>query len=198
MKPWKQAIITVLSHRWPWVSRMRILTVAVLSLNIFCGLAFAEVLTSKEEALKQLLAQAETVTPKTVSLSEEQKKKIERNAGVELNSDEFRFYIGEAAGKIVGYAAEDTVPGKWGPIHYILGITPEGRVTNVIILEYKERRGRPVAKKRFLKQYIDKTASDPVRLRKDIDGVTGATISSRGITDGVRKLLYIFEEFFKS
>jgi len=161
----------------------------------------AEVLMTKGAALKELLPQAEEITPTLITLSNKQKKKIEQEADLILSGEhgsEFQFYIGYSGGKIIGYAAEDTVAGKWGPIHYMAGITPQGSVSNIIILEYKERRGRPVAKKRFLKQYFGKTIQNPIRLRKDIDGVTGATISSRGITDGVRKLLYIFEEFFKS
>jgi len=161
----------------------------------------ADVLMGKEEALRQILPQAESFEKKVIVLSQEQKTKIGQLADVvfDAQSDhEYVFHIGKLKGKIVGYVAEDTVHGKWGPIHYMMAMTPNGEVSDTIVLEYKERRGRPVAKKRFLRQYIGKTVHNPIKLRKDIDGITGATISSRGMTDGVRKLLYIFEEFFKS
>ena len=158
----------------------------------------AEVLISKEEALKTLLPQVQTIEKKSIILSDEQKKKIEQQANISFKNgygDEFLFFIGKANGEVVGYVAEDTVHGKWGPIHYLLGIDPSGKVRDVVVLEYKEKRGKPVAKNNFLRQYIGKTIHDSVRLHKDINGITGATISSRGMTDGIRKLLYVFEEF---
>jgi Na+-translocating ferredoxin:NAD+ oxidoreductase RnfG subunit len=85
------------------------------------------------------------------------------------------------------------VVGKWAPIRYLVGLDLNGTVLQVIVLEYKEIRGRPVAKKRFLNQYKGKTIQDELMLRSDIDGVTGATISSRSMTDGVRKILHIFK-----
>ncbi|PIW58254.1 MAG: hypothetical protein COW13_05350 [Candidatus Omnitrophica bacterium CG12_big_fil_rev_8_21_14_0_65_50_5] len=74
-----------------------------------------------------------------------------------------------------------------------MSLSPEGQVIEVSVLDYQEIRGKPVAKNRFLKQYQNKTIHNPVKLKKDIDGITGATISSRSLTDGVRKILYIFE-----
>lgn len=83
--------------------------------------------------------------------------------------------------------------GKWGPIHYALAVNPDGRIHKAVVLDYEEIRGKNVAKSRFLRQYEGKSTKDPVMLRQDIDGITGATISSRSMTDGVRKLLHIFE-----
>ncbi len=99
--------------------------------------------------------------------------------------------------QLLGYAMEDTVTGKWGPIHYFCGLDPAGKILNVSVLDYRERRGRSIAQKRFIKQFVGKTSEDPLKLRKDIQGVTGATISSRAVTDGVKKLLFVFEEFRK-
>ena len=70
----------------------------------------------------------------------------------------------------------------------------QGAIVEVIILDYSEIRGKPIAKRRFLRQYKGKTTKDPVLLRRDIDGISGATISSRSLTDGIRKILYIFTE----
>ena len=169
-----------------------------------CGLtplASGAVLISKESALKRILPQAETTDHQTISLTTAQIADLEQKANIE-RSDEFgslyNVYVGKNNGQIVGYAIEDMVHGKWGPIHYIAGITPDGKISDVVVLEYKEIRGRPVAKKKFLRQFYGKTIQDPLKLRKDIDGITGATISSRGMTEGVRKLLHIFEEFLKS
>lgn len=185
----------------------KIKMIVILFWTVFCinqlgnFSVFADVLVTLEEALTQVLPSAETIEQKTVVLSAEQKRLIEQNAHIEFESQfdrKFQFYIGTSEGKIVGYAIPDTVHGKWGPIRYLLAVNPDGVVANVVVLEYQEKRGRPTAKKRFLRQYIGKGINDPIKLKKDIDGITGATISSRGITDGIRKLLYVFEELNKS
>ena len=162
----------------------------------------AEVRMTVEEALKTVLPQARKIEKKTVILTAEQKARLERQANVTIHPEynkEFIGYIGksDSEGPVVGYAFEDTVPGKWGPIHYLLAVDPAGKITNVVVLDFNERRGRPIAKKNFVNQYIGKTIRDKIKLRQDINGITGATISSRAITDGVRKLLYVFEEFYK-
>lgn len=110
-------------------------------------------------------------------------------------SDTIPIYIVRQDQQSIGYALEHTVRGKWGPIHYLLVLDPQGKILNLHVLSYQEKRGRPVAQPRFVRQFIGKTIQNPLRLKKDIHGVTGATISSRGITDGVRKLLAVFEEF---
>jgi Na+-translocating ferredoxin:NAD+ oxidoreductase RnfG subunit len=78
----------------------------------------------------------------------------------------------------------------------MLSLDPAGKIVDVVVLEYKEKRGLPVAKGRFLKQFVGKTMQNKLKLRKDIRGVSGATISSRSMTNGIRKLVYVFNEFY--
>jgi Na+-translocating ferredoxin:NAD+ oxidoreductase RnfG subunit len=162
--------------------------------------AYAVVLATVEEALKVILPDAQEIKEEIKVLTEEQKKAIEKEAKIKFDPEldkEFRFFIGAANGKVVGYAVEDTVKGKWGPIHYMLSLDPDGKIVDAMVLQYKEKRGRPVAKRRFLDQFVGKTINDKIALKKDIRGVSGATISSRGMTNGIRKLVYVFEELFK-
>lgn len=42
-------------------------------------------------------------------------------------------------------------------------------------------------------QFVGKTAASPVRLNKDIANITGATLSSKHITDGVRRVLAVYD-----
>lgn len=160
---------------------------------------YAKVLSNEQEALQKLLPNAQEIREEVKILTDEQKETISEKARIKLDpylDREFHFFIGSTNAQIVGYAVKDTVKGKWGLIHYMVSLGLDGKVGNVIVLEYKERRGKPVAKRRFLKQFTGKTINDRIRLKKDIDGVTGATISSRGMTDGIRKIVHIFNEFY--
>jgi Na+-translocating ferredoxin:NAD+ oxidoreductase RnfG subunit len=50
-----------------------------------------------------------------------------------------------------------------------------------------------VSRRRFLDQFRGKTARSPLRLNKDILNITGATVSSRAVTLGVKKALVAFD-----
>ena len=146
--------------------------VVFLSVNTDC---FSKELIKIDQTLAQLFGKSANFEKNSVSLNEE---RIIRYSAKEKNV-------------VLGYVYEDTVMGKWGPIHYLVGLNPAGDILGVVILDYQEIRGRGIAKNRFLRQYVGKNASHPLQLGKDIDGITGATISSRALTDGVKKLLDI-------
>ncbi len=161
--------------------------------------AYAVVLCSVEEALHTLLPEAPEIKEEVRVLTAEQKQGIEEKAKVKLDPEidkEFTFFIGSANGQIVGYVVKDTVKGKWGPIHYMLSLNKEGKIRDIIVLEYRERRGRPIARRRFLKQFVGKTTQDRIKLNKDIRGISGASISSRGMANGIRKLVHVFNEVY--
>lgn len=171
---------------------------AVPSLSFMKSL-YAEVLISVEQALKTFFPDAEDIQKEIITLTPEQKQKIEMEADVLLDpafDQKFYFYAGKKGGQITGYAAANAVNGKWGPIYYMVLISPEGEIQDALVLAYGEKRGRPVAEKRFLRQFFGKTKNNDLALMKDIRGVTGATISSRGMANGIRKLLYIFDLFY--
>ena len=157
---------------------------------------FAEELIKVEGALRKMFPAAGHFDRQVISLSKEQIRRVEEAARLAFegkHSDQVIVHIAREQNAVAGYAFEDTVIGKWGPIHYLVGLDTNGAVSQVIILDYQEIRGRPIAKPRFLRQYQGKTIRDTLQLRKDIDGITGATISSNSLTGGVRKILYIYE-----
>ena len=146
------------------------------------------------------MPEAQDVKEETKVLIEGQKKSISAKANVEFDPEfdkEYHIYIGQANGQTAGYVFEDTVKGKWGPINYMVAFDADGRIKDVIVLGLKERRGKPIKERKFLGQYVGKSISDPIKLNKDIKGIAGATISSRQMSSGIRKLVYVFNELYK-
>jgi len=163
----------------------------------FVQTVYATVLASVEEALEIFYPGAQ-IEEEFHSLTDEQKIILAEKGRIipeDLDRD-FNFYVASNAGKIIGYVAEDAVPGKWGLIHYMMSISLEGKVLSVMVLDYSEKRGKPIAKRRFLKQFKGKSVKSKIRLNKDIRGITGASISSRGMTKGVRKMVHVFSEIY--
>ncbi len=160
--------------------------------------AFAETFLTKEQALEFAFGKEAKNEAEVKSLTPEQKTEFQKKLGFPFdpNKTDFTFYKGSVNGEAVMYAYIDVVPGKWGPITYVIAITPEGKIKDMAVTELVEKRGRPVKERRFLNQFIGKTTESNMVLNKDIKQVAGATISSTGMNNGVRKVLALFKHFY--
>jgi len=83
----------------------------------------------------------------------------------------------------------DRVLGKHEEITYALGISGDGVVAGVEILEYRETYGGEIRNDDWRRQFVGKRAGDPLVLGGDVDNISGATLSCRHVTDGIRRLL---------
>lgn len=92
-------------------------------------------------------------------------------------------------GVVIGHLLVDEVVGKHELITYAVGISADGTIRGVEILDYRETRGGEVRDPRWLAQFEGKRADSPLRLEADIQNITGATLSCRHVTDGVRRLV---------
>lgn len=161
---------------------------------------YADVFLTEKEALELVFPEIKEIKVVEHFLTQHQKKMLKKKWKVKFHPEydkNFKFYVGVSNPSIVGYAYIDTVKGKWGPITYIIRISTTGKVQNLAVINLAEKRGKPVREKSFLKQFIGKFFPGRLQIGRDIDAVTGATISSRAITNGVRKVLVLFNEFYR-
>jgi Na+-translocating ferredoxin:NAD+ oxidoreductase RnfG subunit len=159
-------------------------------------LGYAEVFLTEEDALKLMFPQSERIRKEVLKLNQETKLHIEERIGWKFPEDSFEVYVGETGTQVDGYALIQNTIGKHKPMTYMVGVDAQGRVSNVELLVYREARGSEVRTKRFNVQYEGKTASDPVRLNKDIINISGATMSVRSISAGVKRVLVLVDEFY--
>jgi hypothetical protein len=82
----------------------------------------------------------------------------------------------------------DHVIGKHLYIDYAVAIEG-GRVRRVDILQYRESYGGDIRSPSWLAQFVGKTASSPLKVGSDIRNISGATLSSMHVTEGVRRVL---------
>jgi Na+-translocating ferredoxin:NAD+ oxidoreductase RnfG subunit len=85
------------------------------------------------------------------------------------------------------------VVGESQPITFAIGVTAEGALEDVQVMVYREPQGEAIQEKRFRRQFVGKRVNDPITLDKDIDAISGATISSRSATFAARKGLLLAE-----
>lgn len=155
--------------------------------------AFAADYLSVEQAQRAVVPQANSFVAYPVTLSEAQLKRIKAIAQVPQRTDRPRVWRALAGGKLVGWVIVDEVIGKHELITYATGISPDGRVLGVEIMSYRESKGDQVRNPRWRALFRGKSVTDPFKLNKDIPNISGATLSCRNITDGVKRLLALHE-----
>jgi hypothetical protein len=82
----------------------------------------------------------------------------------------------------------DHVIGKHLYIDYAVSIEG-GRVRRVDILQYRESYGGEIRSPSWLAQFVGKSASSPLQVGSDIRNISGATLSSLHVTEGVKRVL---------
>jgi Na+-translocating ferredoxin:NAD+ oxidoreductase RnfG subunit len=100
-----------------------------------------------------------------------------------------RAWKAEAGGKVIGLFVFDRVIGKHLFIDYAVALDPGGRVMRVDILQYRESYGGEVRGAGWLAQFIGKTQKSPLEFNKDIRNISGATLSSMHVTEGIKRVL---------
>jgi len=87
----------------------------------------------------------------------------------------------------------DEVIGKHEMISYAVALSAAGSIQGIEILEYVESYGYEVAEPQWRKQFVGKTVNDPIKLNQDIQNIGGATLSCKHITDGVKRVIVLYD-----
>ncbi|HEX4985085.1 MAG TPA: FMN-binding protein [Burkholderiales bacterium] len=146
-----------------------------------------------EQARALIFPFADEFVARPVQLTPQQAQEIDRLSGVTGRSTPPQVWRAEAKGKLIGWLFVDQVIGKRELITYSVGINPDGSIQQVQVIEYLETVGSQVRYPRWNGQFVGKTARDPVQIDSDIENISGATLSSRHVTDGIRRLLFLHQ-----
>lgn len=159
-------------------------------------MAMAEVFLTEEEALKLMFPKSNKIRTEFIRLTAEKKNQIEERIGWKFPEEGFEVHIGETGTQVDGYALVQNTIGKHKPMTYMVGVDNKGQVSNVELLVFRESRGSEIRQKRFNSQYEGKTVLDPVRINKDIINISGATMSVRSMSAGIKRVLVLVDEFY--
>ena len=105
-------------------------------------------------------------------------------------------YEAQAGGSVIGYALKIVASGSQGNIEMMVGVDAEGAVTGVSIVKNSETSGigsKVMSNENgVLDQFIGKSAADgTLAVGKNVDAISGATVSSKGVTTGVSAALAV-------
>ena len=118
---------------------------------------------------------------------------------------EQKIYIAKKDGSQVGQAIYVESNGYGGPLQILVGLDSSASVSGIKILKMAETPGlgTKVADKKlmpgkpftFLAQFVGKNLSAKLKVKEDIVGITGATITSAAVANGVLKAFKAHTEF---
>jgi len=99
-----------------------------------------------------------------------------------------RVWKADAGGRVLGFFVFDRVIGKHLYIDYAVALQPGGRIHRVDILQYRESYCDDVKSPSWLAQFVGKTSASPLKVGSDIRNISGATLSSLHVTEGVKRI----------
>lgn len=129
-----------------------------------------------------------------LNLSQDQQKMLKKASGI------YHPFAADQVYKVAGggWLVVDQVLGKHEMITYAVGLNADGSVKQVEVLEYRETYGGEVRNAKWRGQFVGKTANDALKLNQDIQNISGATLSSRHLTDGVKRILQLYPMLLKA
>jgi len=144
-----------------------------------------------EQAQKALFPEADAFAATPISLTPELRARVQAPSPPGPRKSEQRAWAATRGGTLLGHVMVDEVIGKHELITYSLGIGTDGAVRGVEIMDYRESRGGEVRDPRWRAQFSGKRSGSALRLDGDIQNISGATLSCRHITEGIKRLLAI-------
>lgn len=153
--------------------------------------AYATIYLTVEQAQHAMFPAASEFVTRVVDLTPVQQKAVARTAG--SSPKRLLAWEARAGGHRLGWFLLDRVLGKHENITYAVALDTDGRVRGIEIIEYRETYGGEIRNPRWRAQFFGKSVGSPLRLGEDIRNVSGATISCRNVTRGVKRLLAAFQ-----
>ncbi|RJE47296.1 pceC [Dehalobacter sp. MCB1] len=89
----------------------------------------------------------------------------------------------------IGYVVIEQAVAYGGPIKMVTGIDLQGKIVGTVIAAHKDTPSfiDNILDQKYLERFIGKDITDPLSINKDIDRISGATFSTRGIAKAVSR-----------
>jgi Na+-translocating ferredoxin:NAD+ oxidoreductase RnfG subunit len=172
--------------------RIKWLTPAALVLAS-AGPTYATTYLSVPAAQRICFPSADQFVPHHIVFTDAQIKSIEAACGEKVLTRGQEVWKAIQGGKLLGYFIVDYVIGKHLAIDYAIALSAVGQVRQVEILTYRESYGGEIRSADWRKQFVGKTSRSPLALNNDIRNISGATLSSRHVTEGVKRVLATYD-----
>ena len=173
-----------MSHAPAWL-----IVPALIAPAIATSPAYAVQYLTTEAAQKLLFPEASQFVAHPVRLDAAQKNLVEQAAKVRMRYPEQPVWRVMANGQPAGWFVLDEVYGKHEFITYAVALDTSGAVRGIEILDYRETHGGQITHAKWRAQFTGARHGAALKLDEDIQNISGATLSCKHITEGVRRVL---------
>lgn len=165
---------------------IRLITILLI---LFVSTAYAGEISDRTEAsIKLSLGNDVKIEMQKLFLDKKTIKSVSEKSHQKFLKDFVYYYKVRKDDEIIGYAILDNVYGKLQPITVLAVFDKKGVIVGSYIIKYREQHGKQVTNETWLKQFEGKKVESDFLLGKDIDGISGATISARAVSLGMKRL----------
>jgi Na+-translocating ferredoxin:NAD+ oxidoreductase RnfG subunit len=152
---------------------------------------------SVDAAQKAIFPRADAFQEVLLPRTPEQMQALLARAGPQPPHGTLRVWSAMRAGVLLGHVFVDEVIGRQSLITYAVGIDTDGALGNLEILAYRESHGSEIRNAAWRGQFMHRDALEKLRFRTDIKNISGATLSSEHVTQGVRWLLALWQSAYR-
>lgn len=174
----------------PDIKFTRLLMALMLS-SFLAVPALAKIYYSKDEAMQLAFGENAVVEMLSLFPSPEEIAQIEQLAKVKMESNLFSFYVGKKQGEIIGYAAIESHNVRTKPETLLVVLSPEGKLQKVFTLAFHEPPEYQPPERWY--DQLGNHTLEQLSFSQDIQGISGATLSTRAAMNAARKVLAVFE-----
>jgi Na+-translocating ferredoxin:NAD+ oxidoreductase RnfG subunit len=165
-----------------------------LAILIFAAPGGADAtLLNEADAPKAMFPESTGADRRVLDLSDAETKWVSQTLARRLDSHQYPYLVVHKGNDTLGAIFILDVVGQSQPITFAVAVGPDGAVREMRVLVYREPQGEQIQEARFRRQFTGKRLKDPLTLGRDVDAITGATISSRAAAYAVRKALALSE-----
>jgi len=143
------------------------------------------------DEVKQVMFSGELFMQVEIEIPDQVREKMRKESGVRYAYKQKKVWRSSNG----SWVLIDEVVGKHEMITYAVGINAKGIIKGVEILEYNESYGEQVRERKWLQQFDGKHVTEPMRFDREIKNITGATLSSKHVTNGVQRLMVLYREY---
>ncbi|GAB6141349.1 FMN-binding protein [Methylosoma difficile] len=158
--------------------------------------ACAEIFYSKNEAMELAFGKGAQIETLSLFPDDAQTQQIQQATRAKLESGLFTLYVGKQGEKLLGYAAIETETVRTKPETLMIVLNPEGELTKVLTLAFHEPREYQPPESWFERLY--KRPLSEMDFNKGVDGISGATLSTRSSLTSIRKVMSIYQIMVKN
>jgi hypothetical protein len=149
---------------------------------------------TQQEALQIAFPAPATIERRTAFLSETEIAQAREIAGpgVDITERVLPYYVATAGDSVLGVGYFEAHRVRTLPEVLLIAISPGHRIQHIEVLRFSEPpEYRPPGG--WLRQFTDRNLSDALSLKGAIVGITGATLTSRAVTEASRRILALHQ-----